>query len=221
MSRYRTLFLDLDDTLYPSANGLWQAIGDRILAYMTERLAIPAEKANALRAEYFRSHGTTLNGLRIHFQVDPYDYLDFVHDIPINDLLQPDPELRDMLAILPQKRVVFTNASLDHAKRILSRLGIEHEIDQVIDIITLEFQNKPKPSAYQRALSLAGEYEPYACLMVDDRVINLFPGKAIGMTTVVVGDSDTDPRIDFRISRITELTKTVPDLDHGFTQMEP
>jgi FMN phosphatase YigB (HAD superfamily) len=30
MSRFRVLFLDLDDTLYPSTSGLWDATGERI-----------------------------------------------------------------------------------------------------------------------------------------------------------------------------------------------
>ncbi len=220
MTGYRTLLLDLDDTLYPSTCGLWQAIGDRILAFMTERLGIPADKADALRAEYYHAYGTTLNGLRIHFQVDPHDYLTFVHNVPVIDLLQPDPKLRTMLANLPQKRVIFTNASHDHAERVILRLGIENVIDQVIDIIALDFQNKPKPDAYKKALSLANEQNPTACLIVDDRVVNLIPAKSLGMTTVLISDDQTHPQIDFCVSRISELSSVVPSLDVGLPSGE-
>ena len=215
MTNYRTLLLDLDDTLYPSTCGLWQAIGDRILAFMTERLGIPADKADALRAEYLHSYGTTLNGLRIHFQVDPYEYLNFVHKIQIDDYLQPDPMLRAMLANLPQKRVIFTNSSHYHTKRVILRLGIENEIDQVIDIFALDFINKPEPEAYRKALSLIGEHDPTVCLIVDDRLVNLIPAKSLGMTTVLVSDDQRHPQIDFYINRISELTSVVPNLNDG------
>lgn len=215
MSNYRILFLDLDDTLYPSTCGLWQVIGDRIIAFMTDRLDISAQRANELRKNYFQAYGTTLHGLRIHHNVDPLDYLDFVHDVPIDSFLQPDPELCEMLANVAQKRVIFTNASRDHAERVLNRLGIEKQIDQVIDIITLDYHNKPELGAYSRALSLTGEKDPSACLLVDDRSRNLIPGGEMGMTTVLVGEADPDPSIDFHINLITQLTHTVPGLDHG------
>ena len=215
MTSYRTLLLDLDDTLYPSTSGLWQAIGDRILAFMTERLGVPADKADTLRAEYLHSYGTTLNGLRIHFQIDPNEYLTFVHKVPIDDFLQPDPILRAMLASLPQKRVVFTNSSHYHAERVILQLGIEGEIDQVIDIFALDFINKPEPEAYRKALSLTGEHDPTACLVVDDRLVNLIPAKSLGMTTVLINDDQRHPQIDFYINHINELTHVVPQLKDG------
>ena len=215
MTNYRTLLLDLDDTLYPSTCGLWQAIGERILTFMTERLGIPADRADALRAEYLHSYGTTLNGLRIHFKVDPYEYLNFVHKVAIDDYLQPDPILRAMLANLPQKRVIFTNSSHYHTKRVIHQLGIENEIDQVIDIFALNLINKPEPEAYQKALSLAGERNPSSCLLVDDRLINLIPAKSLGMTTVLVSDGQRHPQIDFYINRISELTSVVPNLNYA------
>jgi putative hydrolase of the HAD superfamily len=215
MSNYRVLFLDLDDTLYPSTCGLWQAISDRIIYFMTDRLDISATKADQLRKQYFLAYGTTLNGLRVHHNVDPLDYLDFVHDIPVEVFIQPDPELNKMLTTVAAKRVIFTNASRDHAERVIRRLGIEQQIDQVIDIIALDYHNKPKPSAYSRALSLTGEKDPTACVLADDRTRNLIPGGEMGMTTVLVGEQKPDPNIDFHIDLITQLTLTVPGLDHG------
>ena len=215
MSNYRVLFLDLDDTLYPNTCGLWKAIGDRIIDFMTDRLDISTNKADELRKEYFLAYGTTLNGLRIHHNVDPLDYLDFVHDVPIDAYIQPNPELHQMLSKIAAKRVIFTNASRDHVERVTHRLGIEKQIDQVIDIIALDYHNKPKPSAYSRALSITGEKDPTVCVLVDDRSRNLIPGREMGMTTILVGDQEHDPHIDFHIDLITQLTLTVPGLDHG------
>jgi putative hydrolase of the HAD superfamily len=212
MQAYSVLFFDLDDTLYPSSNGLWEAIGQRINTFMTDRLSIPAREVIALRDNYLQSFGTTLNGLIENHHVDPQEYLDYVHDIPIESFLDPDPKLRAMLLELHQKKVIFTNASGDHARRVLRRLRVDELFDQVIDIIALEFSNKPKPAAYRKALGFASAADPHTCILVEDRIDNLLPAGALGMTTVLVGDRSSGNQADFQIQRITDLTRVVPGL---------
>ncbi len=51
--QYTTIFIDLDDTLYPAGNGLWQAIKERIRQYMRERLGVPAQVVPELSHQYF------------------------------------------------------------------------------------------------------------------------------------------------------------------------
>ncbi len=212
MSRLRTILFDLDDTLYPSSSGVWQAIGERINEYMRQRLGIPPDHVPRLREEYFHTYGTTLNGLVALHHIQPEDYLDFVHDLPIEDRLQPDPELRLMLESLPQRRVVFTNASRKHAERVLECLGVRHVIDAIVDILTLDLCNKPRPEAYVRALDIVGERDPQACVAVDDLPANLQTAKSLGMTTVLVGNHRADAGIDRRIARVTDLVRALPEL---------
>jgi putative hydrolase of the HAD superfamily len=209
---WRTLFLDLDDTLYPSSSGLWDAIGDRISRFMTERVGIPPDRAPGLRAYYFKTYGTTLNGLIVHHQVDPAEYLDYVHDVPVETMVQPDPALRTMLTDLPQKRVVFTNANRAHAERVMRCLGVEDQIDLVVDIFATDMLNKPELAAYQRAMALSEETDAEACVIVDDLVRNLRPAGLLGMTTVLVAEEDHVPGIDRCIPRITDLTAALPGL---------
>ncbi|MDQ2692078.1 MAG: pyrimidine 5'-nucleotidase, partial [Chloroflexota bacterium] len=108
--RFTTLFFDLDDTLYPSSTGLWPAIKDRMNLYMIERLCIPEQDVPFLREQYFKMYGTTLRGLQERHDVDKEDFLAFVHDLPLNDYLAPDPLLRDVLTSLPTRNLIFTNA---------------------------------------------------------------------------------------------------------------
>lgn len=215
MTRYHTLFFDLDDTLYHRSSGLWNVIGERINTFMIERLEIPEQLVSQVRDEYLRSYGTTLNGLIINHQIDPHEYLDFVHNVQIDAYLHPNPALQRMLADLHPKKVIFTNASADHAERVLKRLGVDIYFDQIIDILALEFHNKPLPQAYERALLLAQVTDPSACLLIDDRVENLLPGTAIGMTTVQVGDREGHPKVDFRIKQITDLLDFFPGINQN------
>lgn len=210
--RFRVAFLDLDDTLYPPASGVWDAIGERIQAFMMDRLALTEAEAGAMRRQYFQEFGTTLNGLWRRHGIDPTDYLTFVHDVPLEEMLRPDPVLAAMLRAMPMKRVVFTNASLQHAERVLNCLGIRQEIDAVIDLLALDMVNKPEPGAYRRALSIAGEEDPGRCLLVDDMPRNLLPARSMGMTTVLVGPGPANGAADVHIERITDLVGALPGL---------
>lgn len=212
LKRYQVIFFDLDDTLYPADNGVWAMISERISRYMTERMKLPAAQVASLRRKYAEEQGTTLNGLMQDFKVDPGDYLAFVHDIDLSSLLKPDPALRRMLADLPQTKIVFTNASRNHAERVLGLLGVASEFDDIIDIVAVRYVNKPDLQAYWTALAIAGS-PAEGCLMVDDRVRNLEPAAVLGMGTVLVGTRDKPTEaIDLQIESIHRLLDRVPEL---------
>jgi len=200
-----TLLFDLDDTLYPPSSGVWQAIGERINRFMTERVGVPVDRVAAMREEYFRAFGTTLNGLRANHGVDPDEYLLFVHDIPLDQMLKDDPALRAMLAALTQRKVIFSNASRAHAQRVLQRLGVEECFEQIIDIRATDLVNKPDPDSYQRALGLLGERRARRCMIIDDQLRNLMPAKSLGMQTVWVHPQGGEHGVDHHIASILDL----------------
>jgi putative hydrolase of the HAD superfamily len=212
---FRVVFLDLDDTLYPPSSGVWQAIGERIQIFMMDRLGVTYDEATILRRRYFEQYGTTLNGLWFNHGVDPQDYLAYVHAVPLEEMLRPDPALGAMLEQLPQKRVVFTNANREHADRVLTCLGVADKVDTIIDLYALNMTNKPAPEAYERALGLIGEDDPHACVLADDLPRNLLPAKAMGMTTVLVGSAEPDGAADHVVERITDLIRALPGLTNN------
>jgi putative hydrolase of the HAD superfamily len=198
--------------LYPSSSGLWDAIGERINLFLLNRLALDPATVSQVRDRYLTEYGTTLNGLMAEHHIDPYDYLFFVHEVPLEEMLQPDPELQAMLDRLTQKRVIFTNSYLPHVERVVRRLGVEDQIDQVVDIVALDFVNKPKEEAYRRALELSGESDPAACVIVDDRALNLEPAVSMGMRPVLVDERGKSADGVPKIRRITQLVDVVPEL---------
>jgi putative hydrolase of the HAD superfamily len=212
VARFQTLLLDLDDTVYPASSGLWEAIGERINRFMIEVVGIDADQAPALRRLYFERYGTSLSGLRLHHGIDPFAYLRFVHDLPLEDHLSPDPRLRLMLQRLSIPPVIFTNADAAHARRVLDVLGVGDLIGEVIDIVALEWVNKPLPDAYRRALALCRQDDPRACLLVDDQVRNLVPAASLGMGTVRVGAPQRLDGVDHVIPRASDLLLAVPEL---------
>jgi putative hydrolase of the HAD superfamily len=215
---YTTLFFDLDDTLYPGSNGLWALIRERMGWYMVEVLGLPESEVPALRRKYYETYGTTLRGLQIHHQVDVDDYLHYVHDLPLEQFLQPNPELRALLLSLPQQRWIFTNADADHARRVMSVLGVQDCFTGIIDIRALEFACKPELEAYQRALALAGDPAPEACVLLDDSASNLAGARQIGFSTVWVGQNGAakfgaaHSVAQFTLSGLLELPLKMPSL---------
>ena len=206
-----TIFFDLDATLYPESNGLWPAIRSKIDQYMHERVKIPQSKILELREDYYIHYGTTLRGLQKHYGVQAEDYLNFVHDLPLRNYLQPNPALREILLSIPKKRWVFTNSDQPHVDRVLSILGISDCFNGFVDVYALVPHCKPKLEAYQIALKLAGNANPATCAMLDDSVNNLAPAKKMGFFTVWVGQNGTHPIADRTLSDIIDLPRAVPE----------
>lgn len=209
---YTTLFFDLDDTLYSSDNGLWGAIRQRMTDYMAERLGLPPATIPRLREQYYKTYGTTLRGLQEHHSVDADDFLNFVHDVPLDEYLQPLPDLKEILRSLPQRRWIFTNADEAHARRVLRALGLEDCFDGIVDVRTANFACKPEPQAYRLALHLAGETDPKRCVMLDDSPRNLAPAHALGLATVLVGSTAPDMPFSYAIQRLVDLPQVMPEL---------
>jgi len=211
----RVILFDLDDTLYPRQAGVMEQIRGLILHYVQTRLNLSPEEANELRQHYFRTYGTTMRGLQIHHQIDPDEYLRAVHDIPLHEYLQPNPELDNVLASIPQQKVVFTNASREHAEQVLNLLGIRQHFDRVIDICDLDYESKPEPSAYERVCVLL-DVRPEECVIVEDNSRNLRPAKALGMTTILVqdGSEGVGDGVDHVIHRIEDIQEVLGEIEH-------
>ncbi|MGB9775978.1 MAG: pyrimidine 5'-nucleotidase [Anaerolineae bacterium] len=196
---------DLDETLYPTSAGLMQDVARRITDWLQRHLGLGVEEAAHLREVYIHRYGTTLAGLLAEHRekVEVEDYLAYVHDVPVEDYLRPDPALRAMLTGIPLRRVVFTNSSAEHSARVLNALGIADLFERVVDIRALNFVHKPQRGAYERLLALLSAPGP-ACILIDDRAVNLQPAKALGMTTVLVNGSPQDG-VDFVVGDVLEV----------------
>jgi putative hydrolase of the HAD superfamily len=185
--RFTTLFFDLDDTLYPSSTGLWPAIKDRMNLYMMERLCIPENDVPFLREQYFKMYGTTLRGLQERHNVDREDYLAFVHDLPLKDYLTPNPIVREVIASLPTRNLIFTNADVPHAKRVLAALQLDDLFETVVDANAVAPYCKPMPESFAIAMDLADEPDPRKCVMIDDLPRTTRAALNVGMASLLYG----------------------------------
>ncbi len=209
---FRFLLFDVDDTLYSPHSGLWEALSERISLFMVERLQIEPSEVPNLRKHFAQNYGTALNGLRhSDYAVDVDDYLSFVHDLPLEKYVQPNPALDSMLSRIPLEKVVFTNSDSAHSTRIMDRLGVAHHFSRIIDIRALEFTNKPDPLAYQKALTILN-VKAQECIFVEDSLRNLLPAKKLGMLTVLVNEDVSLDGVDYRVRSVLEVEGVVTSL---------
>lgn len=207
---FEVMFFDLDDTLYPSTSGIWQAIGKRMDLYMTSILGFKSEEVSPLRQNLFQKYGTTLRGLRTEYGIDEKEFLDFVHDIPLEQFLQPDRGLVETLNLYSDRKVIFTNASQEHARRVISILGLNGIFEQIIDILQLTPDCKPFPDAYSKALSIARIKNPENCVLIDDSPRNLDTASQFGMFTIQVGTHTRSNSADASVVSLIDLPSVIP-----------
>src|ERR1043165_7502657 len=165
--------------------------------YICDLLEVTPKQAAELRRSYFREHGTTLNGLmRVH-NIDPHEFLAFVHEIDLA-CVPPNPELVAALGRLHGRKIVHTNGSVRHAERLLGHLrpspgftrllahpGLSRAFSGIIDIVAADFEPKPALTGY-RLLLQRHTVRPETALMVEDIARNLAPAAELGMTTAWV-----------------------------------
>jgi putative hydrolase of the HAD superfamily len=191
--RFTTLFFDLDDTLYPTSSGLWTAIKERMTRYMLERMSIPEADVPLLREQYFKIYGTTLRGLQERHDVDTEEYLAYVHDVPLRDYLKPDPVVREVIASLPTRNLIFTNADANHAWRVLAAIELDDLFDTVVDVNAIKPYCKPMPESFAIAMDLADEPDPRKCVMIDDLPRTTRAALEVGMASLLYGTDVPTP----------------------------
>ena len=210
----RDWIFDLDNCLYPASTGLFALIDERMGAYIERLLGCGPDEARRVQKAHFHEHGTTLAGLMKEHGVDPHDFLQDVHDIPLDRVLA-DERLGRLLSLLPGRRIVFTNGDAPYARRVLEVIGVHSHFDDLHDIHASELRPKPDPHGYALLCERFG-IDPAHALLADDMVQNLAPAKQLGMTTVWVdngserGNHGYDEQIvDVRVENVGEWLESI------------
>ena len=180
---------DLDNTLYPPESDVFSQIDQRMTLYVAQLLGLPPQEARKKQKAWYAQHGTTLSGLMAEHHVDPGQYLDFVHDIDLS-ALSMDLALREAIAALPGRKIVFTNGSRNHARRVTAARGLDGVFDTIVGIEDTGFAPKPHPDAYDYLLKTL-KINPHRAAFIEDMERNLKPAHGLGFVTILV-HSDKD-----------------------------
>ncbi|TKY51142.1 hypothetical protein E2542_SST22652 [Spatholobus suberectus] len=224
-SPFDSIIFDLDDTLYPSSTGIDQSVKKNIELFLVEKCGFSESKAFTLRAELFKTYGSTLAGLRaLGYDITAEEYHSFVHGRLPYEVIKPDVQLRNLLRTIKQRKIIFTNSDRIHALTVLDRLGIKDCFEQIICFETInpnlpsstrpdEFPVLLKPSldAFNTALH-AANVDPRRTLFLDDSVRNIAAGKEMGLHTVLVGKTVKSKGADYAVECVNNVAQVIPEI---------
>eukprot|EP00762_Andalucia_godoyi_P002282 ANDGO_07517.mRNA.1 Uncharacterized protein C24B11.05 len=185
------LFFDCDDTLYPESSGVRDKVRLQIESYLSQRFSLSTEKACEYRDRLFKTYGTTLNGLmRESNEIDIHAYWAHIHH-GCQELVHPNPELRNALQKLPFPKYVFSNADYNHVIRMITKVGIQDLFEEpVIEVQRMKLANKPDDEAFVTAFEAAKIEDASRTIFFEDALRNLKAAKKWGMQTVFIDEHD-------------------------------
>ena len=94
LDHIRHWIFDLDNTLYRADAQFFSQIDRKMTEYIATYLKIDTVSARALQKQYLVDYGTSLSGLMAVHNMDPAEFLDFVHDVDVS-MLSPNPLLHE------------------------------------------------------------------------------------------------------------------------------
>ncbi|KAK0718230.1 Haloacid dehalogenase-like hydrolase-domain-containing protein [Lasiosphaeria miniovina] len=218
----KVFFFDIDNCLYPKSAKVHDLMADLIDKYFAAHLSLPWEDAVRLHKEYFQNYGLAIEGLVRHHQIDPLEYNAKVDDaLPLDDVIKPRPELKRLLGDIDRSKVklwLFTNAYVNHGRRVVRLLEVEDFFDGITfcNYASVPFVCKPHPDMYRKAMVEAGVENVEDCYFVDDSYNNCKQAQELGWTTThLVEEGVKVPRTQaskYQIRRLDELRTVFPEL---------
>ena len=214
---FQNWIFDLDNTMYDINLGLFKKISNRITDFIISKYSLDIDQAKKIQKEYYLKYGLTLRGLIVEKKLEPEEFLDYVHDVEHPELEKND-QLISKIRLLEGKKIIFTNATSNHAKKILKILELEHDFDQIIDIKDLEYIPKPDKRSYKKLLECLNLNKENLdkTIFFEDTVKNLIPAKELGITTVWMKNSINEKDfmkncnfIDYSFNNLNEFLDTI------------
>jgi putative hydrolase of the HAD superfamily len=178
---------DLDETLYSPKVPIMKIVGDKINEFMHKYLHMKEEEIPIKRNYYKSTYGTTLYGLMKEFNIDPEEFLLYVHNIDYKKVIKKDIELKCELSKLKGKFFIYTNASKNHAKCVLEQLGVEEYFENIISIEDTDYIPKPSIEGFHKFVDKVG-INCKKSVFIENSSVNLHTAKLIDMQTAIVWD---------------------------------
>tara|TARA_B100000029_G_scaffold346934_1_gene339287 strand:- start:307 stop:984 length:678 start_codon:yes stop_codon:yes gene_type:complete len=177
-----TWIFDLDNTLYSADSGIFQQVHQLMGEFIKNYLKVDLKEAKKIQSKYYKEHGTTLKGLMDNYGVDPDHFLAEVHKLDYS-IVSSNEKLNIQLKKLIGRKIIYTNANLQHTLDVLERIGLTNFFDEIFDIKMANYIPKPEIKPYQQIIEKY-DLNPNSSAMFDDIAKNLVPAKKVGFTSV-------------------------------------
>jgi len=225
--KIQAIFFDCDDCLYFDNWKTAQKLTKKIDEWCVNH-GLQTGQAYGL----YKQYGTALRGLLVEGYLENSDqairqYLEDVHDIGIETLIEPDVKLQEMFSRLDPTipKYIFTASVSQHAQKCIKALGIEDYFtsNPIIDCVSCDLETKHSPHSFQRAMEIANiignQYPPQSCLFFDDSITNIQAARQVGWRACLVGKVGRDCRTtissddaELELDSIHDMEKVFPEL---------
>jgi putative hydrolase of the HAD superfamily len=206
----RVWIFDLDNTLHDARARIFPAMHGQINAFLKRRFGVDVAGADTMREHFWRTYGTTLEGLSRHHGVHPRHFLAETHVFPeLADLIVRENALKHALKRLGGTKLVFSNAPRHYVGQVLKAIGLERYFDAVYAIEDARYRGKPALHGFHFLLR-KHNLDPHRCAFVDDMLENLRTAHRLGMSTVWVSPTRRRvPFVDVCVASVTELPSRI------------
>ena len=205
---------DLDNTLYSGQTKVFSEVDKKMSAFISKKMNVDLVKAKEIQKKYFYEYGTTLSGLMKQNNINPHDFLEFVHDIDIS-WLPKDLKLKEELVKIKEKKIIFTNGSHAHVENVTKQLGIDGLFDGAFDIVDANFIPKPHLDPYKKLIKKF-DINPNQAILIEDIAHNLEQAKNLGMKTCWLENEEAfakkdsnKPYIDYKIKNLPSFLQEI------------
>ena len=214
-----TWIFDLDNTLYSADSGIFQQVHELMGKFVSNHLNIDIAEAKIIQKKYYKQHGTTLRGMMDNHGVDPDDFLSDVHKLDYS-IVDPNHKLNEELKKLDGRKIIYTNANMQHALDVLDRIKLSNFFDEIYDIKMANYIPKPELAPYEQMINQFN-INVKSSAMFDDIAKNLVPAKNVGFTSIWIDAGYENFSDDIKSSKkyldheTTNITKFLEDVNEG------
>ena len=215
----KTWIFDLDNTLYSADSGIFQQVHELMGKFVSAHLNIDIDQAKQIQNKYYKQHGTTLKGMMDNHGVDPDYFLTEVHRLDYS-IVEPNHKLNKELKKLKGRKIIYTNANMQHALDVLERLKLSNFFDEIYDIKMANYIPKPEISSYKQLIEQFN-ISTESAAMFDDIAKNLVPAKKVGFTSIWIDAGYENFSDDIQASKkyldleTTNITEFLENVNKG------
>ena len=219
VKQINTWIFDLDNTLYSADSGIFQQVHELMGKFVSSHLNIDVADAKIIQKKYYKQHGTTLRGMMDNHGVDPDHFLAAVHKLDYS-IVGPNHQLNDELKKLQGRKIIYTNANMQHALDVLERIELSNFFDEIYDIKMANYIPKPEITPYEQMINQF-DINAKKAAMFDDIAKNLVPAKNVGFTSVWIDAGYENFSDDIKASKkyldheTTNIAKFLEDVNKG------
>lgn len=202
----------MDNTLYNAQIGLLEELRSRVLNFIMKEMNLDYKNADKLIREWKQRYKSTLQGLIHETNINADRYLDYIHDVNLNNYLSEDNMLQKELDEIKVDKVIITDSYREFANRVLAQLGVRDYFQYIYTTEDMNYCYKKDFYEFSKVVYRCKkdmncqDVDNGQLLMIEDNYESLLQAKKIGMKTAFIS-SNSNGNFDFNLKTIYELKK--------------